>query len=165
MVTRTIIPWKQTMWQMLAVVVLAAVIGLGSNQWRTDGLPLIGDWSSETRFRDVSGESLVVSIDEARRLFDGNAVIFLDARPGSLYGAGHIQDALSLPWQEVDRYFAEVHEKLDPEKPVITYCDGESCDLSHELALFLKDMGFENVRVLVNGWSEWQAAGLPVDME
>jgi 3-mercaptopyruvate sulfurtransferase SseA len=44
---------------------------------------------------------------------------------------------------------------------LITYCDGESCDLSHELALFLKEMGFENVRVLVNGWSVWQQAGLP----
>jgi 3-mercaptopyruvate sulfurtransferase SseA len=25
-------------------------------------------------------------------------------------------------------------------------------------------MGFENVRVLVNGWSVWQQAGLPLQM-
>ena len=45
---------------------------------------------------------------------------------------------------------------------IIAYCDGEHCDLSHELALFLKEMGFENARVLVNGWTVWQQAGLRV---
>lgn len=52
---------------------------------------------------------------------------------------------------------------LEGSEAIVTYCDGESCDLSHELALFLKEMGFENVRVLVNGWSVWQQAGLPTD--
>jgi 3-mercaptopyruvate sulfurtransferase SseA len=27
--------------------------------------------------------------------------------------------------------------------------------------VFLKDMGFANVRVLVNGWTVWITAGLP----
>ena len=45
---------------------------------------------------------------------------------------------------------------------IITFCDGQSCRLSHELALFLREMGYENVRVLVNGWTLWQQAGLPV---
>jgi 3-mercaptopyruvate sulfurtransferase SseA len=45
---------------------------------------------------------------------------------------------------------------------VITYCDGESCNLSHELAVFLQDMGVEQVRMLFNGWTVWREAGLPV---
>ena len=47
--------------------------------------------------------------------------------------------------------------------PLLVITDGESCDLSHELALFFKEMGFENVRVLVNGWTVWQQAGLPTE--
>lgn len=68
---------------------------------------------------------------------------------------------MSLPWQEADRYFMELADRLDVAETIVTYCDGVSCELSHELALFLKEMGFENVRVLVNGWTVWQQAGLP----
>jgi rhodanese-related sulfurtransferase len=35
--------------------------------------------------------------------------------------------------------------------------------LSHDLALFLRDAGFTDTRVLVNGWALWQQAGLPVE--
>ena len=52
-------------------------------------------------------------------------------------------------------------DRIDGSEMIITYCDGESCDLSHELALFLKEMGYDNVRILVNGWTVWQHAGLP----
>ena len=46
---------------------------------------------------------------------------------------------------------------------IITYCDGESCNLSKDLALFLESLGFTNVRVLVNGWTVWRDAGLIVE--
>jgi rhodanese-related sulfurtransferase len=34
--------------------------------------------------------------------------------------------------------------------------------LSHDLALFLKDLGFTRVKVLVNGWTLWKEKNLPV---
>ncbi|MBW2042891.1 MAG: rhodanese-like domain-containing protein [Deltaproteobacteria bacterium] len=105
---------------------------------------------------------MVVGLEEARKLHETQKAIFVDARSESLYREGHIQGALNIPWQEVDRYFVEVMERLDPEKTIITYCDGETCELSHELALFLQEMGFQSVRVLVNGWTVWKEAGLPV---
>ena len=60
-------------------------------------------------------------------------------------------------------YFAEAADRLANAKAIVTYCDGENCDLSHDPALFLKEMGFENVRVLVNGWTVWHEAGLPTE--
>ena len=85
----------------------------------------------------------------------------MDARPQSQYLEGHIRGALNLPWQEVDQYFMELADRLSDSEMIITYCDGESCDLSHELALFLKEMDYDNVRLLVNGWTVWQQADLP----
>ena len=41
--------------------------------------------------------------------------------------------------------------------------DGDTCDLSKELALLLENPGFSKARVLVNGWSVWQQAGLSVE--
>jgi 3-mercaptopyruvate sulfurtransferase SseA len=46
---------------------------------------------------------------------------------------------------------------------VITYCDGDSCNLSKDLALFMENLGFSKVLVLVNGWTLWQDAGLPIE--
>ena len=157
--------FKQAVWQVSLLVITACVIGIAINTLRPDGLALVGDWSEQTRFADAAGDSMVIGLDEAADLFERQAVLFVDARPQSQYAEGHIQGALSLPWQEADRYFMELAERLDGTSTIITYCDGESCDLSHELAIFLKEMGFENVRVLVNGWTVWQQAGLPADRE
>jgi rhodanese-related sulfurtransferase len=157
------LPVKKALWQVPAMVALAACLALGVNQWRGGGIPLVGDWSVEARFADSAGQSLVMDLEQAEALFAQGKAQFVDARPRSQYVEGHIQGALSLPWQEVDRYFVELAARLDPEQAIVTYCDGDSCDLSHELAMFLKDMGFANVHVLVNGWTVWQEAGLPVD--
>lgn len=155
---------KQTAWQLPLLIVTAGLIAIGVNHWRDDGIPLVGEWSVEARFSDTAGDSLVIGLDEAGRLFRQEAALFLDARPRDQYDQGHIRGALSLPWQEADRYFMELVGRLDGESTIITYCDGDSCDLSHDLALFLKEMGFENVRVLVNGWTVWRQAGLPTQM-
>jgi len=154
-------PLKQALWQLPAILLLASLVGIGFNLWRNDGIPLIGAWSPEARLSDAAGRSLVISLDDAARLFQQDDVLFLDARPQSQYAEGHIQGALSLPWQEVDGYIAESVDRLAEARTIITYCDGESCDLSHELALFLINMGFKRVYVLVNGWSVWLQAGLP----
>jgi len=158
------IPLKQALWQTPALILVAGMIALGVNQWRSDGIELIGDWSVEERFVDAAGDRMIISLDQARLLFQREAALFVDARPESQYADGHIQGALTIPWQEVDRYFMKMADRLDDASMIITYCDGESCDLSHHLALFLKDMGFANVRVLVNGLTVWKEAGLPTEI-
>lgn len=154
---------KQALWQTPALLFLAGLMALGVNHWRSDGIPLVGNWSAEARFADAAGDSPIVSIEEAGRLFEKNEALFVDARPRSQFEQGHIRGALSLPWEEVDRWFAETAGRLEGASLVIAYCDGESCELSHELALFLKEMGLDSVAVLVNGWTVWQAAGLPTE--
>ncbi|MFZ1200588.1 MAG: rhodanese-like domain-containing protein [Desulfobacterales bacterium] len=155
---------KQAVWQVPLLVITACVIGIAVNSLRPDRLALVGDWSEQARFADAAGESLVIGLDEAAGLFERQAVLFLDARPQNQYAEGHVRGALSLPWQEVDRYFMELTERLESASTIIIYCNGESCDLSHELALFLKEIGYKNVRVLINGWTVWQQAGLPTEL-
>jgi 3-mercaptopyruvate sulfurtransferase SseA len=45
----------------------------------------------------------------------------------------------------------------------VTYCDGETCSLSEDLAKELMAMGYKQVKVLLNGWTRWNEAGLPVE--
>lgn len=153
--------WFQAVWQTAALVVLSAVVALAVNALRTDRLPLIGDFSVAARITTATGERMDISLEEAEKLFFTHAAVFVDARPLEDYARGHIQGARSLPWQRVDIDFISVTSDLALDTPIVTYCDGETCELSHDLALFLRDAGFLNAQVLVNGWTLWQQAGLP----
>ena len=153
----------RAVWQILALVILSAVAALAVNALRADRLPLVGDWSVAARITTSTGERMDISLNEAEKLFFTDAAMFIDARPEEEYARGHIRNARSLPWHEVDLKFMGVTEALDLETPIVTYCDGETCELSHNLALFLREAGFLNTRVLVNGWTLWQQAGLPVE--
>jgi rhodanese-related sulfurtransferase len=154
---------REGAWQALLLILIAGLVAVTANHVRTDRLPLVGDWSAEARIADPAGKSLIVSLEEAARLDERQEALFVDARPRDAFAAGHIAGALNLPFQEVDHYFVEVADRLDPEKTLVAYCDGKTCELSHELALFLKEMGYEDVRVLVNGWTVWRQAGLPTE--
>jgi rhodanese-related sulfurtransferase len=155
--------WKQAAWQIMALVILSTVAALAVNMVRTDRLPLIGDFSVAARMTTATGERIDISLEEAEKLFFTHAAVFIDARSAEGYAQGHIRDARSLPWQDVDLNFMTVTADLELTTPIVTYCDGETCELSHDLALFLRDAGFTNAQVLVNGWTVWQQAGLPVE--
>jgi len=155
--------WKRAVLQIPALIVLSAIVALSANAVRTERLPLVGDFSLAARMTTSTGERLDISLDDAEKLFRSQSAVFIDARSSEDYERGHIQFSHNLPFQEVDAKFMAVTSDLEPNSLVITYCDGEKCDLSHELALFLRDAGFTNTRVLINGWTLWHQAGLPVE--
>jgi rhodanese-related sulfurtransferase len=153
----------QAILQGMAILVLACVTALSVNQLRPAGLPLVADWSPEAQLTLDSGDSLMIPLDDAEMLFFDRSALFLDARLGDQFAGGHIEGALSLPWDEFEQRFDQVMADIPRETPLVTYCDGESCGLSKELAMALLAKGFTNVRVLVNGWTLWQEKNLPVE--
>lgn len=147
------------------VIVLAAVaLGLGVNSLRPDRMPLVADWSMEAQLAAAKpGDAMVISLEEAQAIFDSPGVVFVDARPEKFYRMGHIKGARGLPWDDFDMRFEEVMGEVPRETLAIAYCDGEQCSLSKDLALALLGKGFADVRVLLNGWSVWNEAGLPTE--
>ena len=151
-------------WQSGTILVLAMALALTVNHFRRDGLPLVGDWSPKAQLSSLPTlEDAIVSLDEARALFLTHGAVFVDARPRELYLSGHIQGALNLPPADIEGAFPQVMQDVTPDSLIIAYCDGESCTLSKELAFELAARGYSHVRVLVNGWSIWQDANLPVE--
>ena len=149
--------------QATAIILLSFALGLLMNQVRFDSLPLVADWTPEARLTTDTGNSMVVSLDEARNLCLDKKAIFLDARSPEDYVRGHIQCALNIPWESFDEYIDRVFETIPDNAWIVTYCDGEHCLLSENLAKELLSMSYENVKVLLNGWSRWLEAGLPVE--
>lgn len=151
--------WRRALLQACSVGLLAIAIGMVVNQFRADRLPLIGDWSPEGRL----AKDMVITLDEARRFCESRSAIFVDARSLEDYREGHILCARNLPLKDVDERFDSAMAGINLEETIIVYCDGEECSLSEELAKELFFRGYENVKVLVNGWSRWVEAGLPTE--
>ncbi len=147
--------------QALFLICVSTILAFGANLLRPDGLELPGDWSVAARLTTPEGESLLISLKDARHLFESGHAVFLDARPPGDFDEGHIQDAVCLPVQEFDAYFADVMDVLEGDKVLITYCDGDACRLSKDLANLLQEMDYPKVKVLHNGWTMWKDAGLP----
>ena len=156
-------PWIRSIRQLSVIVLAAVAVALISNHFRSSPLPLVGNWSQEARLTSPSGRQMAISLDEAKNLHQSKGAVFMDARPLEEFTKGHIQGAISLPWHEAGQQVMDVIADMANDAMIITYCDGDTCTLSKELALLLDNLGFSKVRILVNGWTVWHDAGLPVE--
>jgi rhodanese-related sulfurtransferase len=141
-------------------IILAISVGLALafNATRPDKLPLVHDPDSIAQAAALRGE---ISLTDAALLFESGKAVFVDAREADEYALGHIEGALSLDPILFGQQFPALQEHLEGATTIVTYCDGEFCELSHELAQQLLGMGLQNVRVLRNGWTLWRDQGLP----
>ena len=86
----------------------------------------------------------------------GDKVQWVDARPRAKFEQGHIGGAVLLNEDEWDRLVPAFLDAWEPEKIVVVYCDGGSCDASHAVARRLReDLKLENIHVLKGGLSAW----------
>jgi hypothetical protein len=99
--------WILALLQGLAFIVISAIVALAVNQFRPGSINIVGDWSAEARFRSDDGNLIVISFEEARKLFESQGATFIDARPEGQFHQGHIKGAMSLPWQSVNDNFFE----------------------------------------------------------
>ena len=106
--------------------------------------------SDPTKLAAVSRDDL---LEQARR----GEVIVIDVRPHAEYEAAHLPFARSLPLAELEQHLGE----LPRNKDIVAYCRGPFCLLSDEAVALLQARGFR-VRKILDGVSEWQAAGLQV---
>lgn len=99
-----------------------------------------------------------MTLEEAKAEYDAGATL-LDVREPDEWADGHVKNALHIPRGQVP---ARVPEMLqDKSSPVVTYCAaGARAQMAAEA---MREMGYENVMPMQGGYSDWQAAGYPVD--
>lgn len=146
---------RRTLQQAVIIVLASAALGLAVNAVSPRGLPFITPPKAPLKIEET------VSLDEAKKLWSAGATFFLDARAPADYEAGHIANAFNLPVEEFDQHYPQVAAMLGPDMPIVVYCDGVDCELSHRLAAMLRQRNYKTVRILVNGWTTWHNAGLP----
>ena len=153
----------QALWQVALLLILAIAAGLVFNQFGPKRLPLVADWSPAARPKAATGQDMVIPVEKASEFYDTREAVFVDARSADLYAEGHIDGAINLPFEDVNAHIGAFFNRVpDKDTIVITYCDGETCSLGEDLALLLKDIGYTNVRVVINGWTVWSRRGFPI---
>lgn len=87
-------------------------------------------------------------------------IALLDVRPGDEFALGHLPGAVSLPLEELGQRLAE----LPRDREIVAYCRGPYCVLSFEAVAALRAKGYR-VRRLEDGFPEWKAAGMDVEVD
>jgi rhodanese-related sulfurtransferase/TusA-related sulfurtransferase len=92
----------------------------------------------------------VVSNDDVIKKLEANEdVVVLDVREPAEYAFGHIPNAVSIPFGELENRVAE----LDKTKTILVVCrTGNRSDMASQT---LSNNGFENVWNVVPGMTEW----------
>lgn len=108
----------------------------------------------------VAEPSQLVQLDrislmrQARR----GEICLIDVRPLTEYEQAHLPHARSMPLEELGHRLAE----LPKDKAIVAYCRGPFCLFADEAQRLLRRRGFR-VQKLLDGVSEWRAAGLPLE--
>jgi rhodanese-related sulfurtransferase len=150
---------REAAWVLILAVVLAGV-GYWVRPAVRSALP---DGAGADGGRQDNSPVSVIGLEEARRDFENGTALFADARPKSVYRSGHIPGAVNLDPDEFDAWSGDFFAKISPDQRIITYCQGERCSLSRDLAEKLTWMGYEKVFLLKDGWGKWTAHHLPVE--
>jgi len=95
----------------------------------------------------------VIGPDELTARLRRRDVVLVDVRPPEEFEAGHIDGALSIPLEELERRL----DQLPADTEVVAYCRGPFCAYAHEAVRQLRAAG-RPARRLDGGWPEWQLA-------
>jgi len=149
---------KQGIWQGTVLVLIAVVLAFSVNALRDDRLPLVPAPAVQAHRPGAPSD---ISLTEALNHFRARTAVFLDARDGYEFKAGHIPGAWSVP--------AGAHADLPgrlqsrQEALIIVYCSDAECPKAEKLAAELVQTGLTNVRIMRQGWLAWANAGFPVE--
>ena len=107
---------------------------------------------------------LTIDVDAAHEQWRRDKPFVLDVRPASQYDEAHIPGAINIPLAELGEnadYLAVLPRDLDA--PVLSVCQRGNASLSG--LLFLKSLGYRNVRSINGGTLAWREKGYVTDSE
>lgn len=114
------------------------------------GTDLIND--AKTRIQEVSPA-------EVKQLqASGGDTIYLDVREPNEWNLGHLPGAMHIPRGTLE---TKVEGVIPRDRDVVVYCAGGN--RSALAADTMREMGYEKVRSMADGWRGWVQVGGPVE--
>lgn len=133
----------------LHLITLALLFAV-SSVMANDKAKLIDELSAYLEFVDYGGGTIFA---EQIPKSEYAKMMIIDARDAAQYAKEHIPGAINMEWRQVMAKSADIPKN----KPVLIYCNTGS--LSAQAGFALRVSGWENVRILQGGFSEWKSKG------
>jgi 3-mercaptopyruvate sulfurtransferase SseA len=114
-----------------------------------------------TIFSVWAGEIPRITPEELNKMIGSKAdIVVVDNQPKTEYNKAHIPGAVNLPWaMEI-----EGPGDLPRDKPLILYCgcahEEDSASMADQL---IENFGYEQIKLLKGGLSQWQKLGYPIE--
>ncbi len=102
---------------------------------------------------------LTISVEGVRQELEQGGRFVVDVRPAAQYREAHLPGAVSMPLAEMDEHRDELPE--DRDTPILSVCQRGNASLSG--LLFLKSLGYRNVRSMTGGTLAWRDRGYAVE--
>ncbi|MBI72883.1 MAG: hypothetical protein CMG61_05640 [Candidatus Marinimicrobia bacterium] len=156
------------------IIVLSLILGLIS-YFMIDDYNLFENDNANNivlnEYRNLEPGVHLINIDYAKSLYDSNLGIFIDARELNDFNEGHIKKSLSIPFgyelkssiiDSIENVFIEFNDE-SISKVLVTYCSGEGCSLSEDLAYEFIDLFPEQIICYFEeGYPLWKSLNYPV---
>lgn len=114
-----------------------------------------GDTTAGQADPSLFGEGKFVTAAEVMTAYNNNAdILFVDARPDLDYESGHIPEAASVPYFDVESHL----DALPRDRWIVTYCECPHAE-AEQVADALMDNGFTLVKVIDEGLQGWRDVG------
>lgn len=161
--------YRQITKELLCLVGLAVFTAFAVNFFSPKGIALVGEWDTSQGVitakakNNVIDHELEIDIIRAREIYLSGKSVFVDARTREAYEEGHIKNSVSLPLYEFDEMFEDFMDKYPASLTIVTYCTGRECEDSHQVAQYLSEMGYSDIKVYVDGYDEWKRGGYPIE--
>ena len=120
---------------------------------------LAKDMTAKDLVAEAKKNITMISLDDAKALFDKGGVTFLDCREPKEYKAGHIPGAINIARGLLE---FKIEGKIpDKNANIVMYCKsgGRGCLACESIG----EMGYKSVKNMEGGWMAWSKAGYPVD--
>ena len=130
-----------------ATILLSAALLVSTTQLMAEENPAIEPMQEYLEFAAFSGGAIT---KQQLANFDSKDIQYIDTRKAAQFEGSHIPDAINIDWREI----LTRKDEVSATKTVVLYCDTGL--LSSKAQFALSVIGYENVRVLFGGYSEWK---------
>lgn len=122
-------------------------------------LALAKDMTAKDLVAEAKKNIVMISLSDAKAMFDKGGVTFLDCRTSKEFKSGHIPGAVNISRGLLE---FKIGKKIpDKNTSVVIYCkSGGRASLG---CCNLVRMGYKNIKNIDGGWKAWTKAGYPVE--
>ncbi len=107
-----------------------------------------------------------IPVEAAKQLFD-EGVLFVDGRIPEEFQQGHIKGAMNIDYKIFKDKTAEEKQtemkNINKEQLMVSYCGSDSCEISIDNAYELAKAGYNDVKIYLGGYKEWNKLGYPTE--